>query len=215
MPIDDTVNAVVIGPDADELRCRLGPASWTVLEAMMQRASETDAGLAVAVSIRSLAASLGLSKDTIARSVRRLRDAGLVSSIQRRDTSGAFAAGSYRLAVPRSCLSLVSSSVPVAGAPAESLVRPARRSSGQLALSRGLRSLPVFVCRFAPSSISTQVHAFPLAHVAEFVGRQDPAVSTPEDELAFSEAPAGVHAAALRASVAHLDVIDHSTQPTL
>ena len=60
-----------------------------------------------------------------------------------------------------------------------------------------------------------QVHAFPLAHVAEFVGRQDPAVSTPEDELAFSEAPAGVHAAALRASVAHLDVIDHSTQPTL
>ncbi len=135
MPIDDTVNAVVIGPDADELRCRLGPASWTVLEAMMQRASETDAGLAVAVSIRSLAASLGLSKDTIARSVRRLRDAGLVSSIQRRDTSGAFAAGSYRLAVPRSCLSLVSSRVPVAGVPAQSLVHPARRSSGQLALS--------------------------------------------------------------------------------
>jgi hypothetical protein len=72
VPIDGTVHVVVIGPDADELRCRLGPASWTVLEAMMQRASETDAGLAVAVSIRSLAASLGLSKDTIARSVRRL-----------------------------------------------------------------------------------------------------------------------------------------------
>ena len=88
----------------------------------------------VAVSIRSLAASLGLTKDTIARSVRRLRDAGLVSSIQRRDTSGTFAAGSYRLAVSRSCLSLVSLSVPVAGVPAESLVRPARRSSGQLAL---------------------------------------------------------------------------------
>jgi hypothetical protein len=57
-----------------------------------------------------------------------------VISIQRRDTSGAFAAGSYRLAVPRSCLSLVSSSVPVASVPA---VPPssARRSSGQLALS--------------------------------------------------------------------------------
>lgn len=99
MPIDDTVHVVVIGPDADELRRHLGPASWTVLEAMMQRASETDGGLAVGVSIRSLASSLGLSKDTIARSVRRLRDAGLVSSIQRRDSSGAFAAGSYRLAV--------------------------------------------------------------------------------------------------------------------
>ncbi|MGK2886644.1 MAG: helix-turn-helix domain-containing protein [Rhodococcus sp. (in: high G+C Gram-positive bacteria)] len=113
-----------------------------MLEAMMQRASDTDAGLAVAVSIRSLASSLGLSKDTIARSVRRLRDAGLVSSIQRRDTSGVFAAGSYRLAVPRRCLSLVSSSVPVAGAPAESLVRPARRSSGQLALSLSRSEVP-------------------------------------------------------------------------
>ena len=135
MPIETTVHAVVIGPDADELRCRLGPASWTVLEAMMQRASETDGGLAVAVSIRSLASSLGLSKDTIARSVGRLRDAGLVSSIQRRDSSGVFAAGSYQLAVPRSCLSLVSASVPAAAVPALSLVRPARRSSGQLALS--------------------------------------------------------------------------------
>ena len=135
MAIDETVHHVVIGPEADDVRCRLGPASWVVLEAMMQRASETDAGLVVAVSLRSLASSLGLSKDTIARSVRRLRDAGLVSSIQRRDSSGAFAAGSYRLAVPRSCLSLVGSSVPASVAPARPLVRPARRASGQLVLS--------------------------------------------------------------------------------
>ena len=132
---DAAVHDVVIGPDANDVRCRLGPASWTVLEAMMQRASETDDGLAVAVSIRSLASSLGLSKDTIARSVRRLRDAGLVSSIQCRNSSGAFAAGSYRLAVPRSCLSLVGSSVPAAAVSAAAVVRPARRSCGQLSLS--------------------------------------------------------------------------------
>lgn len=143
-----------------ELRCRLGPASWTVLEAMMQRASETDAGLVVAVSIRSLASSLGLSKDTLARSVRRLRDAGLVSSLQRRGTSGVFAAGCYRLAVPAVVSvprQLVRSSRrrsrSVSRPSCPPLVRPAR------ARSRGLRSLPVSVCLFARSSVFRQVPA--------------------------------------------------------
>ena len=100
------------------------------------------------VSIRSLASSLGLAKDTVTRAVGRLRDLGVIEAAQARARSGVFDAGSYRLVVPAVCLSPVRPvaalrrSRPLLSPPAlaprsSSAARPspsARRSSGQLSL---------------------------------------------------------------------------------
>jgi hypothetical protein len=47
-----------------------------------------------------LGMSLGLSKDTTARAIRRLRDDGLVTAAQQRTTVGVFDTGIYRIAIP-------------------------------------------------------------------------------------------------------------------
>lgn len=54
------------------------------------------------MSVRALAARLGLAKDTVARALTRLRRARLVTSIQSRTSAGVFAAGSYLLTLPDS-----------------------------------------------------------------------------------------------------------------
>ena len=51
------------------------------------------------VSVRVLAERTGLSKDTVARAVGRLRRAGLVTPHQPRE-AGTFAAGTYELTIP-------------------------------------------------------------------------------------------------------------------
>ena len=75
MAAEPTRRAIVVGPKAHELRRFVGSASWAVLEEMMQVATGPSDRLVAEVSIRSLAASLGVAKDTVARAVRRLRDA--------------------------------------------------------------------------------------------------------------------------------------------
>jgi hypothetical protein len=105
---------------------------------MMQRSTGDGDHIVAQVSIRSLASSLGLAKDTVARAVRGLSDLGVVAAVQARSDSGVFDAGSYRLAVPAGCLSLACSSHPPALSSAPSAAAPpssARRPSGQLALS--------------------------------------------------------------------------------
>jgi DNA-binding transcriptional MocR family regulator len=141
--------SVRIGPASTELCRAVGPASWAVLIEMMQRSAGDGDQVVAQVSIRSLASSLGLAKDTVARAVRRLRDLGVIVAVQARTSSGVFDAGSYRLAVPVACMSVACPSRPAA-APSSvrsasarsasarpSSARPssARRSSGQLALS--------------------------------------------------------------------------------
>jgi DNA-binding transcriptional MocR family regulator len=80
------------------------------------------------VSIRALASSLGLAKDTVARAVRPLRDIELIVAVPRRTTFGSFDAGSYRLAVPEPCIAVVCVPQPVA----RPSIGSARRPSGQL-----------------------------------------------------------------------------------
>lgn len=72
----------------------------------MQAASGPADRLVAEVSIRWLAASLGLAKDTVARAVRRLRDLGVIAAEQPRSERGVFQAGSYRLDVPTVCLAV-------------------------------------------------------------------------------------------------------------
>jgi DNA-binding IscR family transcriptional regulator len=103
---DPARRTIVLGPRAHVLRAYVGPTAWVVLEAMMQCSIGDGDRVVAQVSIRSLASSLGLAKDTAARAVRRLRDLGIIDAVQARSKSGAFEAGSYRLAVPVACLSV-------------------------------------------------------------------------------------------------------------
>ncbi len=109
MPTEPTRQTIVVGPAAHELRRFVGVTSWVVLEEMMQAATGPADRLVAEVSIRSLAASLGLAKDTVTRAVRRLRDVGVLEVEQRRSERGVFEAGVYRLAVPAPCLAVVDS----------------------------------------------------------------------------------------------------------
>ncbi|HEY3486305.1 MAG TPA: helix-turn-helix domain-containing protein [Ilumatobacteraceae bacterium] len=93
---------VVIGPRAARLRRELGPSGWVVLEELLACSAGPVGDCRADVSVRSLAAGLGLSKDTVARALSRLRRAGLVSPSQSRSASGGFACGSYTIAVPDS-----------------------------------------------------------------------------------------------------------------
>ena len=133
MSSDLTRRTIILGPCAHELRAYVGSTAWVVLEEMMQCSTGDGDHVVAQVSIRSLASSLGLAKDTVARAVRRLRDLGAIVAVQARSESGAFEAGSYRLAVPVECISVV---CPSQSSVAASAPRPsaARRSSGQLSL---------------------------------------------------------------------------------
>jgi DNA-binding transcriptional MocR family regulator len=130
---DPTRRTILLGPRAQELRAYVGTTAWAVLEEMMQRSTGDGDHVIAQVSIRSLASSLGLAKDTVNRAVRRLRDLGVVVVVQARSESGVFEPGSYRLAVPVACISVACPSQPPVAASAP---RPssARRSSGQLSL---------------------------------------------------------------------------------
>ena len=125
---DPTRRTIVLGPRAHELRAYVGSTAGAELDEMMQNSTGDGDHVVAQVSARSLASSLGLAKDTVARAVRRLRDLGIITAAQARSESGVFEAGSYRLAVPVACLSVA--------CPSQSSVAPssARRSSGQLSL---------------------------------------------------------------------------------
>ena len=133
MHADPTRRPVVLGPGAHELRAYVGSTAWAVLEQMMQRSSGDGDHVVAQVSIRSLAMSLGLARDTVARAVRRLRDLGVIEAVQARASSGVFEAGSYRLDVPVACISIARLSQSSVTPP---VARPSsvRSSPGQLSL---------------------------------------------------------------------------------
>jgi DNA-binding transcriptional MocR family regulator len=93
----------VVAAGATELRRALGPTPWLILEEMLRR---SDGACTARVSVRSLAATLGLSKDTVARAITRLRATGVVVAVQSRASSGAFDAGVYRIVVPSDVLAI-------------------------------------------------------------------------------------------------------------
>jgi len=99
-PADPSPVSLVIGAASLELRRALGPSAWLVFEEMLLR-STTERGERIAhVSVRSMAAALGVAKDTVARALNRLRDADLVSPAQLKNDRGLFEAGSYVIDVP-------------------------------------------------------------------------------------------------------------------
>lgn len=96
----DPHRRVVVSGEASELRRRLGPTGWVVFEELLLASTGPTTACCASVSVRSLAASLGLAKDTVARALVRLRAAGLVAVTQSRSTGGVFAASNYELRIP-------------------------------------------------------------------------------------------------------------------
>ena len=87
MPADPIRRTIKLGPAAHELRRHVGPTAWVVLEEMLQRSTGDDGHVVARVSIRALASSLGLAKDTVTRAVGRLRDLGVIDASQGRSRS--------------------------------------------------------------------------------------------------------------------------------
>jgi DNA-binding IclR family transcriptional regulator len=80
--------------------------AWCTLEVLATTPAD-DGGDAwiVSGSVRTLAARMGVAKNTAQRALTTLREAGLVASIQRRSGTGEFASGAYRLDVDADVLS--------------------------------------------------------------------------------------------------------------
>ena len=92
-----------VGAEARALRRSVGPAAWVVLEELLLVSTrQADGHLVAAVSVRDLAELTGLSKDTVARALRRLLAAGVaVRRFENGGASGAFARVRYEPRVER------------------------------------------------------------------------------------------------------------------
>ncbi|MDW3215353.1 MAG: MarR family transcriptional regulator [Ilumatobacteraceae bacterium] len=97
-----TERRLVLTAGTVELRRRLDPSAWVVFEQLLLESTDCGDGCRASVSVRSLAAQLGLAKDTVARALNRLRRAGLVEGSQSRTATGVYAIGTYTLSVPTS-----------------------------------------------------------------------------------------------------------------
>jgi DNA-binding transcriptional ArsR family regulator len=95
----DPAGVIVIDEASREMRRRLGPASWLLFEELLLAATPVGDSWQASVSVRILAERTGLSNDTVARAVARLRRAGLVTLRQER-AAGLFATGVYELTIP-------------------------------------------------------------------------------------------------------------------
>ena len=115
--------AGVVDASSRDLRCTLGPTAWLVFEELLLCSTEDGDGCVAVVSVRSLAGSLGLAKDTVARAVGRIRDAGLVSVEQQRADTGMYSVGTYRIITPDSIRPVVSSQ-PASPASLKSVAAP-------------------------------------------------------------------------------------------
>jgi DNA-binding transcriptional ArsR family regulator len=94
------MRAVVIGDRAAQVRRTVGSTSWMVLEELLVQSTGPAKQPVAGVSVRALAASLGLAKGTVVRAIRRLRDAGLVTFAQQRTAAGIFDAATYAISLP-------------------------------------------------------------------------------------------------------------------
>jgi DNA-binding transcriptional MocR family regulator len=106
---------------ASAVRRSLAPSAWAVLEELVLTADAE--GVAV-TSSRQLAESLGISKDTAARSLQRLMAAALVERIEQRDpATGRFGTVAYAVDIGAAGLELVRERRPAR--PADRTVEPA------------------------------------------------------------------------------------------
>ena len=121
--------SVVVGRAAGAVRRRVGATAWVVLESVVAHASCHDGVPTASVSVRSLAAELGLGKNTVARALGLLRDIGAVAPQQDRVSTGTFAAGCYVVNVEPDVLAVVASIAPALPRAASASRRASRAAS--------------------------------------------------------------------------------------
>ena len=80
------------------VRAQAGPIGWLVLEAIATHSSPGRRVVEVRCSSRLLAGIVGVSKDSVARAIRSLIDAGIVERVDHREErSGRFSSTTYRV----------------------------------------------------------------------------------------------------------------------
>jgi DNA-binding transcriptional ArsR family regulator len=113
---------------AAAVRGTAGPVGWLVLEAIASLAPPDQGVVEVISSARSLSEVVGLSKDTVARSLRSLTEVGMVERVDHRhELSGRFLSATYRVDFSTVGISVVVSQSPASAsstrAPTRSLAR--------------------------------------------------------------------------------------------
>lgn len=118
------------------VRAQVGPIGWLVLEAIAAHAPPGRTVVEVRCSSRSLAAIVGVSKDSVARSFRSLTDAEIVERVDHRDErSGRFSSTTYRVDLASAGITVVTVSHKAAPAAVTDPVRADPRTpSDQLSL---------------------------------------------------------------------------------
>jgi DNA-binding IclR family transcriptional regulator len=121
---------------AEDVRVRVGPIGWVILEAIASFAPPGAGVTEVECSARSLAGLVRVSKDTVARSLASMIALGFVERVDHRDElSGRFLSTTYRVDPSTVGISVVVSQMPApaprTGAPTRS---PARKPAAQLSL---------------------------------------------------------------------------------
>jgi DNA-binding transcriptional MocR family regulator len=128
---------VLVHAHAGGLRRRLGATAWAVLEELLARSTGVPPSCVALAATRTLAGDLGMSKDTIAHALARLRSAGIVEPAQGRAPAGTFTTGGYLIAVP-DCVTVLDAVPEVSSASVRhetSRYRATRHTGSQLALS--------------------------------------------------------------------------------
>jgi Helix-turn-helix domain len=116
------------GPQVAAMRRSVGPVAWCALECLLER---SDDGRTCVASVRSIAADLGVAKNTAQRAIANLVRVGVAEPVQDRDARGRFRPGHYRLHVTH----LLATAPPPPPRPPRPRPRAARRADhSQLSL---------------------------------------------------------------------------------
>ena len=103
--MSDEPVTLIVGSRCVELRRQVGANSWVVLEEILLGSSpdETVEGRAITrATVRALATRTGLSKDTVSRSIQKLRRARVLDvEAERHDESGRFTSIRYLVDLSR------------------------------------------------------------------------------------------------------------------
>lgn len=132
--LTDPSAALTLGPASDRVRRTVGPIAWAVLECLGTSAVEETDVVVSHGSVRGIATSLGLAKDTVARALRRLDAEQLVTHVASRDGDGRFGTSHYRLDLPAELFLRPTTSVASKRRPTTPAQRPRQRPRGQLSL---------------------------------------------------------------------------------
>ena len=91
---------LTLGRVAPEVRRAVGPIAWAVLECLAESCVDRAGETVSYESVRGIADSLDLAKDTVARALRRLIAQELVTYFASRADDGRFGSSHYRLTLP-------------------------------------------------------------------------------------------------------------------